>query len=183
MNIARSYMVGVTTGSTLSFERRNRGSEADMKVGSVECRNVTGAIDQGNVQDESVLRVDITDLGGWVEGVSMSFVLAMSNGAKRIPAMPAADTAIASEAIGVGEESMSSPPTEPAGGLIWNERLGSGTANIAAKKDRAKDVIVDERIEWTYVLFVPLKIPHAPSFCQSVERAAVSELSDLMSRM
>ena len=131
----------------LSFERRNKGSEAEMKVGSVECRKVTGAIDHGNVQDESVLRVDMTDLGGWSEGVSISFVLAMSKGATSIPAIPAADTAIASEAIGVGEESISSPPTVPAGGLIWNERLGSGTANIAAKKDRVKDVMVDRRIE------------------------------------
>lgn len=145
--IARAYTLGVNTGSTLSFERRNKGSEADMKVGSVECRKVTGAIDHGNVQDESVLRVDITDLGGWVEGVSISFVLAISKGAKSIPAIPAADTAIASEAMGVGEESISSPPTEPADGLSWNERLGSGTAKMAAKNERAKDVIVDKRIE------------------------------------
>ncbi len=182
MNVARAYAFGVSTGSTLSFERRKSGSEADMKVGRVECRKATGAMDHGKVHEERVLRVDITDLGGWVDGVSMSFVLAMSNGAKIIPAIPAAETAIASEAIGAGEERISSPPTGPADRLMWRKRLGSGTANTAAKKERAKDVIVDRRMECTYVLLVPLKIPQTPSFCQSAERAAVREAGDLMFR-
>ncbi|KAL8709517.1 MAG: hypothetical protein Q9220_005759 [cf. Caloplaca sp. 1 TL-2023] len=114
---------------------------------SVEWRNVTGAIDSGSVEDERELNVDRTDLGGCVDGVSMSFVLAISSGANSMPARLAAETAIASEAAGVGEESISRPPTDPAAGLIWNERLGSGMANIAAKKDRVKDVMVDKSIE------------------------------------
>lgn len=50
--------------------------------------------------------------GGWVEGVSMSFVRAISRGASITPAIPAAETATAREESGDGEESMSSPPAE-----------------------------------------------------------------------
>ncbi|KAL8798112.1 MAG: hypothetical protein Q9182_006939 [Xanthomendoza sp. 2 TL-2023] len=154
-----------------------------MKVGSVECSKVTGAIDHGNVQEEREFKVGTTDLGGCVEGVSMSLVLAMSSGARRIPAMPAADTAIAREAMGAGDESISRPPAEPDVRLSCKERLGSGTAKMAAKKERVNAAMVDRRIEWKYVLLVPLKIPQAPSFCQRVERTAISEDGDLMSRI
>lgn len=149
MKVARTYRPEVCRGSTRSLERKNNGRDVDMKVGIVECRSVTGAMDHGKVHDERELRVGRTDLGGWVEGVSMSLVLAMSSGARIIPANPAANTTIEREAIGTGEESISRPPTEPAGGLIWKERLGSGTAKAAAKNERVKDVIVDRSIEWT----------------------------------
>ncbi|KAI4086300.1 MAG: hypothetical protein L6R37_008429 [Teloschistes peruensis] len=77
-----------------------------------------------------------------------------------MPARPAADTATARVAMGAGEESISRPPAEPMEGLIWKERLGSGMAKMAAKKDRANDVMVDSRIEWTYpthLLFAKLR--------------------------
>lgn len=133
----------------LSFERRNNGSDVESRVGSVECRKVTGAIDHGSVHDDRFFIVAKTDLGGCVEGVSMSMVRAMSRGANNMPAMLAAETATASEAIGEGDDRMSRPPVELAEGLIWKERLGSGIAKMAARKERAKEVIVERSIEWT----------------------------------
>lgn len=94
----------------LNFERRNSGSDVDSRVGSVEYRKVTGAIDHGTVHDDRVFRVDKMDRGGCVEGVSMSFVRAISRGANNIPAMLAAETATASEAIGDGDDRISRPP-------------------------------------------------------------------------
>lgn len=88
------------------------------------------------------------DLGGCVEGVSMSLVRAMSSGANKMPAMLAADTATASEARGAGDDRMSRPPAEPDGGLIWNERPGSGMAKTVAKKERAKEVRVERKTVW-----------------------------------
>lgn len=170
-------------GSTPKFERRNRGRDISHKVGSVECRIVVGAMDHGSVHEDKELRVGKIDLGGCVEGVSMSLVLAMSRGDRIMPARPAADTATARVAMGAGEESISRPPAEPMEGLIWKERLGSGMAKMAAKKDRANDVMVDSRIEWTYVLLVPFQIPHAPSVCQVAERTAVKEDDDRRSRV
>lgn len=81
-----------------------------MKVGKVEWRSAVGAIEKGNVQLGKVLRVARIDRGGCVEGVNISFVLAISIGARRIPAMPAAETATASELRGDGEERISRPP-------------------------------------------------------------------------
>ncbi len=102
----------------LNFERRNSGRDVDSKVGRVEYRIVTGAIDHGSVHDDRDFRLDKTDRGGCVEGVSMSFVRATSRGANNIPAMLAAETATTSEAIGDGDDRMSRPPGEPAEGLI-----------------------------------------------------------------
>lgn len=48
--------------------------------------------------------------GGCVEGVRMSFVRAMSRGARTMPAIPAAETATAKEDSGEGEQSISRPP-------------------------------------------------------------------------
>lgn len=147
-NVAAAYALGVNSGSMPSFDRRKSGSDVDHSVGTVECKNVTGAMDHGSVHDDNDLRVGKIDLGGCVEGVSMSLVLAMSSGASKMPAMPAADTAMASEAIGAGDERISRPPAEPAEVLIWNERLGSGMAKRVAKNERAKEVRVERRMEW-----------------------------------
>lgn len=54
--------------------------------------------------------VGIRDLGGCVEGVSMSFVRAVSSGARMIPAIPAALTAAIRLAMGEGDERISKPP-------------------------------------------------------------------------
>lgn len=133
----------------MKFERRNSGRDVSKRVGSVECRIVTGAIDHGSVHEDRELSVDMIDLGGCVDGVSMSFVRAISRGANIMPAILAAETATASEAKGAGDDRISRPPTEPVDGLIWKERLGSGTAKIVAKNERAKEVMVDSRTEWT----------------------------------
>ena len=93
-----------------SFDRKKRGVDAEIRVGRVECRMVVGAIENGNVQLGRVLRVAIMDRGGWVDGVRISFVRAMSIGARMTPATPAADMATPSEARGDGEDRMSRPP-------------------------------------------------------------------------
>ena len=79
----------------------------------------------------------------------MSFVRAVSSGARRMPAMPAAETATKSEASGEGEFSTSSPPALLKDGVPMNESPGSGSERSAEKKDRMKEVMVDERIEYT----------------------------------
>ena len=89
------------------------------------------------------------DRGGCVDGVKISFVRAISRGARRIPVMPAAETATRSEASGEGEESTSSPPALLKDGAPVKESPGSGRESSAEKKDRTKEVIVDERIEYT----------------------------------
>lgn len=81
-----------------------------------------------------------------MEGVSISFVRAISKGARITPAMPAAETATAKEERGDGEERISSPPV-CMNDDVWKERPGSGRPKRAETKERAKDVIVDKRIE------------------------------------
>ncbi len=149
MNVAIEYMFGVSSGSMFNFDLRNKGVDAETKVGRVECRIVIGAIENGTVQLGSVWTVAMTDRGGCVEGVRMRFVRAISRGARRIPAMPAAETATRSEESGEGEESMSSPPALLKDGVPVKESPGSGRERRAEKKDRTKEVIVDERIEYT----------------------------------
>ena len=100
----------MSTGSILSLERRNKGVETEISVGIVEFSIAAGAIEKGKVQPGSVFMVASIDLGGCVEGVRISFVRAMSRGASKMPAKPAAETATASEANGEGEDSMSRPP-------------------------------------------------------------------------
>ena len=110
MNVATEYILGVNTGSIPNLERRNKGVDTEINVGSVEFNIAAGAIEKGNVQVGSVFNVASIDLGGCVEGVKISFVRATSRGASMIPAKPAAETATASEANGAGEDSISRPP-------------------------------------------------------------------------
>lgn len=77
----------------------------------------------------------------------MIFVLAMSNGARIEPAIPAAETAIARETNGDGDERTSKPPAYVNGVDGWKDIPGSGKAMIAARKERVKDVIVERTIE------------------------------------
>lgn len=114
---------------------------------SVEWINVTGRIDIGNIQECSDRNVDSIERGGCVEGVSISFVRAMSRGERSIPARPAAETATAKEESGEGEERMSSPIAEVEGREIWKDRPESGNARRAEMKEREKVVIVERRIE------------------------------------
>lgn len=104
------YRFGFRTGSSPSFDRRKRGVDADTKVGIVACRTVTGAIENGRVQELNDLRVERTDRGGCIDGVNTSFVRTISNGARAIPAIPAADITTTKEVRGEGEERISSPP-------------------------------------------------------------------------
>lgn len=104
------YILGVSTGSMPSLERRNNGVEAEISVGIVEFRIATGATEKGSVQPGKVFKVASIDRGGCVEGVRMSFVRAISRGASIMPAKPADETATASEAKGDGEDKISRPP-------------------------------------------------------------------------
>ena len=63
-NVAIAYEFGVSRASIPRFDRRNRGVDADIKVGKVECRSVVGAIENGNVQLGSVFKVASIDRGG-----------------------------------------------------------------------------------------------------------------------
>ena len=54
MTVAMEYMFGVSSGSMLNFDLRNKGVDAETKVGSVECRTAIGAIENGSVQLGSV---------------------------------------------------------------------------------------------------------------------------------
>ena len=133
----------------LNFDLKNRGVDAETKVGRVDCRIAIGAIENGSVQLGSVWRVPKIDRGGCVDGVRIIFVRAISRGERRIPVMPAAETATRSEASGEGEESMSSPPALLKDGVPVKVSPGSGRESSAEKKDRTKEVIVEERIEYT----------------------------------
>jgi len=163
VNVAMAYIFGVSNGSIPSFERKKRGVDAEMNVGSAECRIVGGAMENGNVQLGRLLSVARIDRGGWVEGVRIIFVRAISSGASSVPAIPAAETATTSEESGEGDDSKSSPPAEV------SEMPGSGSPSNAEKKERAKEVIVVSSTLWIYVAFVPFQSPHAPSAVQSVE--------------
>ena len=108
--VASEYIFGVRTGSTPRRARSRRGVEAEINVGIVEWRMVTGAMEKGRVQEGRDCSVGRRDLGRYVEDVNMSFVRAISSGASSIPAIPAAPTAAAKLASGDGEESISRPP-------------------------------------------------------------------------
>ena len=142
-------MFGVSNGSILNFDLKNTGVDAETKVGRVECRIAIGAIENGSVQLGNVWRVAMIDRGGCVDGVRISFVRAISRGARRMPAIPAAETATRSEASGEGELSTSSPPALLNDGVPVKESPGSGRESSAQKNDRTKEVIVEERIEYT----------------------------------
>jgi len=64
MNVAIAYIFGVMSESIPSFDRRKRGVDADMRVGSVECRSVAGAIETGAVQLGRLFRVATIERGG-----------------------------------------------------------------------------------------------------------------------
>lgn len=55
---------GVNNGSTPSFDRKNKGVDADSKVGSAACKNATGAIENGIVQEGKARKVESMDRGG-----------------------------------------------------------------------------------------------------------------------
>ena len=141
-------MLGASKESIPNLVLSSRGVEADMRVGRVECKSVTGAIENGRVQEGSERRTGRIDRGGCVQGVSIIFVRAISKGARIMPAMPAAETATSSDANGDGEESTSSPPAVYATGRLGcSDKPGSGRDRRAQRKDRAKDVIVDRSTE------------------------------------
>lgn len=109
-----------------------------------------GAIESGNSHVGRLFNVAMMERGGCVEGVRMSLVRAMSRGARRMPATPAAETDIKREAIGEGDDNMLRPPAAE-GVLVSGDdvkkRLGSGRARKAEKNERVKDVTVERSNE------------------------------------
>ena len=119
-----------------------------MSVGRVEFKIVAGINEIGGVHEGSERKTGRIDLGGWVAGVSMIFVRAISRGARIMPAIPAAETAINNDANGDGEESTSRPPAVYATGKLGcNDNPGSGRDRRAHRKDRAKEVMVERSTE------------------------------------
>ena len=110
-----------------------------------------------------------------MEGVSKSFVRAISNGARISPAIPDADTETRSEKRGDGEDRISNRARLEGEGKEEMVEPGSGRARTAQKKDRRKEAIVEKRTPCQNVLFVPFQTPHAPSFVHKLERTAVKE--------
>ena len=140
----------MSSGSTPSLFRRTRGVDADISVGSVECKIAVGAIENGRIHVGRLFKVAIIERGGWVEGVRMSFVRAMSRGASMMPARPAAETETKREAMGEGDDNMSRPPAAElvvAVGDDAKERPGSGKARKAEKNERMKDEMVENSSE------------------------------------
>ena len=90
--------------------------DADIKVGIVAFKIVTGAIEKGSVQELKDLKVERTDRGGCIDGVNISLVRTISRGARTIPAIPAAEMTTAREVRGEGDERISSPPAYVDGG-------------------------------------------------------------------
>lgn len=85
-----------------------------------------------------------------MEGVRMSFVRAISRGASRTPAMPAAETETKRVAIGEGDDSMSRPPATDGVDVVdgdVKERPGSGRPKKAEKAERMKDETVEKSSE------------------------------------
>ena len=142
-----AYRFGVVNDSMPKLDFKNRGIDAEINAGSAECKIVGKVSVKGGVQLGRVRKVASIDRGGWVDGVSINLVRAMSKGARMRPATPAAETATVSEARGEGEDKTSRPPAEVKLGAAVKDNPGSGRTRKAEKKDLRKDVSVEIEIE------------------------------------
>ena len=137
-------------GSRPRFRRRKRGRDVVIKEGMIAWSNTTGAMLIGTVHELKDVRAENTDRGGCVEGVRIILVRAMSSGERMILAMPAAETATASDIPGDSEGNISYPPKAGDGeenAENCDVRPGSGRDNTAARNDLENEVRVDNRIE------------------------------------
>ena len=152
------------------------GVEAEIRVGRVECMNVTGASEMGGVHDPRDRIAGNIERGVCVIGVKSSLVLAMSSGARISPAIPDAETEIRRERKGEGEERTSNPARDGGeGSEVMVDWVGSGRDKTAQRKDLRNDAIVEKRTLCQNVLFVPFQTPQAPSSLHSLESTAVKE--------
>ena len=121
-----------------------------MKEGITEWSSVIGAILIGNIHELKEIKAENADRGGWVDGVRMSLVRAVSSGERMMLAIPADETATASEIAGDAEDNISNPPSSGVGeanAVNRDVRPGSGRDRTAARKDLEKEVRVDKRNE------------------------------------
>lgn len=120
------YMEGVITGSMAKEDRRTSGVEAEIAVGMVAWRIVTGRR-LGEMEKEGSRESEGQMVRGGAEvGVTTSRVLIKSRGARVKAAIAEAATATAREKNGFGLSIMSSPPRPPA-----DIPIGSGTLRRA----------------------------------------------------
>jgi len=155
-----------------SLDRQNRGVDAETRVGRHPWRIVAGARLAGRIQEPRLRTVAGKVRGGWVQGVSINRVRAISTGARITAARADASVVASKDDSGDGEEMISRPP-----GTAEDEagEEGSGSASTAQSKDR-KNVVSEERSTlWMKVLFEPFHTPHAPSVCHRYDNTAVKE--------
>jgi hypothetical protein len=118
-------VVGVRIGSTPSVERRKRGVEEDINVGTQACMMVAGRRLGETEKEGRRERQGYIDRGEEEMGVTMRRVRTISRGARRVAAMAVAATATPSEVSGLGLSKISSPPipvpaepTRPGSGIF-----------------------------------------------------------------
>jgi hypothetical protein len=118
-------VVGVRIGSTPSVERRKRGVEEDINVGTQACMMVAGRRLGETEKEGRRERQGYIDRGEEEMGVTMRRVRTISRGARRVAAMAVAATATPSEVSGLGLSKISSPPipvpaepTRPGSGMF-----------------------------------------------------------------
>jgi len=109
----------------LSVERRKRGVEEEMRVGTQACIMVAGKRPGETEKDGRRERQGYMDRGEEDMGVMMRRVRTMSRGASRVAAIAVAATATPREVSGLGLSKMSSPPiplpaepTRPGSGMF-----------------------------------------------------------------
>ncbi len=117
--------MGVRIGSTPSVERRKRGVEEDINVGTQACMMVAGRRLGETEKEGRRERQGYIDRGEEEMGVTMRRVRTISRGARRVAAMAVAATATPSEVSGLGLSKISSPPipvpaepTRPGSGIF-----------------------------------------------------------------
>lgn len=98
-------------------------------------------------------------------------VRTMSMGARMRPAIPAAPTATAILATGLGLSSILMLPA----GLPSASNVASGRSSIADSRLLVHVSIVRSSTLYTKVLFVPFQTPHAPSFDHSCVSTSMRE--------
>lgn len=120
--------MGVRIGSMLNVERRKRGVEEEINVGTQACIMVAGRRLGETEKEGRRDRQGYIDRGEEEMGVMIRRVRTMSRGARRVAAMAVAATATPREVSGLGLSRMSNPPmplpAEPT-------RPGSGMFNRA----------------------------------------------------
>jgi hypothetical protein len=133
---------GVITGSIANVERRIKGVEADINVGRVAWKTVTGKRLVGTDIEGSRDSEGNIVLGAAEVGVTIRRVRMRSSGASDMAATAAAATATAKDMSGLGLSIMSRPPM-PLADVPMSP--GSGTLSNAESMLRVQLSVVRSR--------------------------------------